>query len=952
MKRITSLVGLTLLFACGGEGSGDSQSTPGAPRLRGRAFALDPLVNEPVRVFGFGPGADDPMIAESTTDVRGGFEIELPSSGGAFRVEAGVGALFPAVSAILSGPALEGDDLVELNPFTGFAAALASQRVRARGRPVARALAESAALIDAHFAGVEHHRVPPGEGLEGARPSPSGLSRWLVLGLVEQARAAGVSLAELLDVYTEDLAADGVFDGQGAAGRALLAGATRLSGDSLRGEYAAALERVLAGAGIQLDAYADLLTRVRSNTSEIFPPSVVIDPTTPDAGVTDGEENPGVDQEGPSLELGLLDVDGVFIAPGSAVRGVVRVRSLASDPAGVVSTQLDVEGSEGRRVPLFGEQLDTTHLGDGAFRLYLEAVDTHGNVSVSEVGYLADNTAPVVELVHAAVVGGSPASVRVRATDGDQVQRLSILANGVNAAALRDPAAESTVSVVLSCPGTTQLEATAFDRAGNSGVVKTAILCEDRGPLIGIVPAAWRQEGNVTATYRADGRTVDYTTLQPVYASFDDTLTDELVVERYWPRLHESLVGRDDLPRVRFQVEDRSQAGVVVEARHETAADPGVWFPAESIGDGLYEVPLGYEQLGVSLLEQHLSGQAIVLRATDAFGVVNERAVRFRLALRSPPLWVGSCSLMASAMDPAGMVARLQTLARTDLGSLAARYSAEVPAGSPLPPLTVAVGAVSAGARVELTGLSMVRFDGAFAARSGSSGPGYLDCRWVSAGIGSVYENYRCLGVQLDGTWTWLQTPRTGASRVGSLPPAEAQVAPRDPINQVSPAPVGLDFSSAAPPLPTGNGSSFELAMDVDLEAAVSMWPTPVRIGNQTWSWPSNPSLARSDLQPAAPLGAAYWLPNHQGEIGAHGRNLSCTPSQRVALGIGGTDVSPACTWQERAVQTLPRLTRVVVRAPVPTLSATLPELGLTVPVQLSSDCQSEWRYELDLTLL
>lgn len=954
MKRLTALLGLSLLSACGDPAPTDP--APETVRVAGRAFGLEALAGAPVRAHRVEAGALAGLVAEATTDPGGRFELQLPAAAGVVRVFAGEAPSAVEVSALVEALDTAGaEPQLELNPFTHLAAALAQHRARARGLEPALALTVSRRLVDEHFGGVSHQRVQPGERLEATRPGEPALSRWLVLGLVEQARVSGLSLAELLHRYARDLEADGWFDGLGAEG-ALSMGARRMNADSLRGDYADALGRVLADQGIEALGYQDLMERIRTNTSDLFPPSVTLTPTpgAPDAGSTDAAEGPVIgeeDSEGPSLELWLLDVDGQPLPAAAAVRGVVGVHAVAEDPSGVTLTQLDLVDPDDRRVAFFGTQLDTAGFADGAFRLLLEATDARGNTSRTEIDYRADNTAPELELIHPAVVAGSPVSVRVRVTDADQVERLTVLGDGVLAASLRRPPTESTVSVAVACPGTSQLEATAVDRAGNPTTQKTAILCEDRGPRLSVLPAEWRQEGNVTATYRADGRTIDYDTANPVFATFDDARTDELSIERYWPRLHEALVGRSDLPRARFEVEDRSRSGVTVEFRHETPDSPGAWAPAEAVGDGLYEVPISYEALGASLLLHHAEGQGIVLRATDGLGVVSERALRFRLALRSPPLYVGGCSVLASALDPRAMIEALRTLSRAELSSFDLRYSAAVPVGSPLPPLQVMVGAASLGARVELTGAGFVRFDGGFSGRSGSGGPGYLDCRWVAAGVGSPYENYRCAGVQPDGSWTWLQDPAAGTARVGALPGAEVESAPAAPLNQVSAAPVGLSFSAAAAPLPTGNGPVMPLAMDADVEAQLSLWPQPVMIDGQRWSWPTQPSLLRADLQPAVALGTSYWLPPRGGELGAHGRNLACSPDQRVG-GLSGASLTPSCTWQERAVQTAPRLTRVLVRTQVPTITATLPALGLAVPVQVANECRSEWRVSLDLRML
>jgi hypothetical protein len=147
-------------------------------------------------------------------------------------------------------------------------------------------------------------------------------------------------------------------------------------------------------------------------------------------------------------------------------------------------------------------------------------------------------------------------------------------------------------------------------------------------------------------------------------------------------------------------------------------------------------------------------------------------------------------------------------------------------------------------------------------------------------------------------------------------------------------------------------GSTFSLPADQDLEAYVSVRATPIRIQGQAWNWPTQPALIAPGLAPAVSLGTSYWLPVAGSEIGTHGRNLSCDPIERLGLGFGGVAQNPSCTWQERALQTLPRLSRIVVRAPVPTVSASLPTLGLAVPVQRSPDCGAEWRYDLDLSLL
>ena len=529
---------------------------------------------------------------------------------------------------------------------------------------------------------------------------------------------------------------------------------------------------------------------------------------------------------------------------------------------------------------------------------------------------------------------------------------MTLFANGLLAAALRRPATESSVAVTLDCPGSNRLEATVYDRAGNETTTETVLVCEDRGPVFTILPASWRQEGNVDAVYRADGRAIDYVTAQPVFASFEEASSAEVRIERYWARLHESVVGRSDLPRVRFEVWDRSGSGVVVEYRHETAAGPGAWVPAATSADATFEVPIGYEELGASLLEQHQSAQAIVLRATDAFGVTNERLVSFRLALRSPPVWVGSCSLMASAMDPASVVQRLRTGSSSDVGSFETRWLTGVPNGSPIQPLGVELRASSPGATVEFTQVGTVRFDGSFTSRSNAGGPSYLSCGWAPAGVGSPYENYRCSGVRTDGTWTWLQNPSLGTSRTVALPPAESFQALSSPLNQPSANPSGLSLYLGQQPITPVSGTAFQVPADQDIEGYVSMNPAPIRIQGQVYNWPTQPSLVIGGLAPAASYGTAYWLPTVGSEFGAHGRNLTCTPSQRIAVSPGGPSTLPSCTWQERPIQTLPRLTRVVVRSPVPVISASVPALGLSAPVQRAADCTSEWRYELDLTLL
>lgn len=503
MRRILIPFYIFCIAACteGGEPGGNGGGGDGSvsAEISGVAFLEGVLSSATVEIVDL--AVDEGGVATTTsTDEQGAWAAKLGARTGSFVVKiTGSSSETPRpLTAFVQG--LGSDERREGIPVTAFTH-LAYQyqtRLEADGLSAEAAQEKSERLVFGHFANIAHGDVVPRD----ARTDPSGSltdeakAGILAGGLRYLARKIAVdqgfqpdgliTTGTVVAGLAQDIGADGVFDGVGTGGRPVLLEQYAMSGDTLRSEYALAINAFLSSVDNSTvfgpDDLASVTTAIAGNQSEIFPiGGAGFDPDGPAISFVSPEEG--------AVVSGSLDVEVTFSDEGAIALAQVE------GPAGWGSGELECD-EESINCSLTGV-LDTTLSPDGELFLVATAEDELGNASEESLTLIVNNTGPVITVsspaTDTALTG--VVTILVTAESDDGVARLDILNMG------------HIVDEVAS-PGTFRAE---WDTTGEpEGAIELVFEAEDFGGLVIQKTVSFQinntERGSVSGTVALDSR--------------------------------------------------------------------------------------------------------------------------------------------------------------------------------------------------------------------------------------------------------------------------------------------------------------------------------------------------------------------------------------------------------------------------------------------------------------
>ena len=495
----------SILSACGGGGG----LPPAAPSSRLDGTVTDAVItNGTLRVYAFDGGVRGELLAETVTDGQGDFVFENFSSpdrpivievrGGRYTEEAS------GVSVnLLDGQALraylfyeQGAPItVQITPLTHLASCLADYKI-SNGINVNNAITESTSV----FSGMT------GVDILGARPlditDPNNANFEVTDSLrygtllaaissftAEVSQSNGVtphrfnqnSSIYATQVLCQDLAADGIFNGQGYINNGnsvgqLSLGSVPLDADTFRADIAQHILSIISSdrnnTSLGVDDFVLYANEVASSTDAVFGGI----PATP------------VDQAGP--------VSTALMQPDSFIKGLVDLEFTVSDPIGVKSVQFEINGlphSVGQTSkPVLS--LNTTNYTDGVVTITVVARDVLNNESRTDFSYVVDNTSPTVAMTSPLLTNNkSYTATGTFAAEGAPIAAITV--NGINASIDTQLGAWTADISLLSGDNTVTVQIT--DTVGNANSIDVAVGVDLILPSI--VPV---------------GTQVDYTTFQ------------------------------------------------------------------------------------------------------------------------------------------------------------------------------------------------------------------------------------------------------------------------------------------------------------------------------------------------------------------------------------------------------------------------------------------------------
>lgn len=447
MRTTLTLVSLLALIGCSEPTSGLRLTSP----LSGRVLIDAPLSQAMVDVAVMGFSGDFVELGQAQTDEDGRFVIDTEGNIGPFRlIISPPGRGDPLTSYIRQfdsiGHVSEQESVI--TPITVISAGLADQ-IYAEILPTApqktdlqavfdTALLDAEALIHEHFFAVDHPLIWPAllsmdapEILE----EPPTLSGLALDGLAELARqkaaAAGLGLEGILttrlltEALTEDLRADGLFDGRGESGFPILVLNQRLDGQTLRRDYALALLRFIESdrdltSFTRADVRA-LADRCAQSTAPIFPSDAT------------GAASLGLEANAPLVDItpknGAVVSGEIFAQITAADAHLIDGITQEGDPRDFTWRAVDgippeFRDDEGLWYQLKSVFADSTAHPDGPYTVTAVAWDELDNYGRKSVTWIVDNTAPIIT-IH------SPAPNMVLAGEGVEVHATAEDPNGL-----------------------------------------------------------------------------------------------------------------------------------------------------------------------------------------------------------------------------------------------------------------------------------------------------------------------------------------------------------------------------------------------------------------------------------------------------------------------------------------------------------------------------------------
>ena len=482
----------SILSACGGGGG----LPPAAPSSRLDGTVTDAVItNGTLRVYAFDGGVQGELLAETVTDGQGDFAFENFSSpdrpivievrGGRYTEEAS------GVSVnLLDGQALraylfyeQGAPItVQITPLTHLASCLADYKI-SNGINVNNAITESTSV----FSGMTGVDILGTRPLDITDPNNANfevtdsLRYGTLLAAIssftaEVSQSNGVtphrfnqnSSIYATQVLCQDLAADGIFNGQGYINNGnsvgqLSLGSVPLDADTFRADIAQHILSIISSdrnnTSLGVDDFVLYANEVASSTDAVFGGI----PATP------------VDQTGP--------VSTALMQPDSFIKGLADLEFAVSDPIGVKSVQFEINGlphSIGQTsTPVLS--LNTTNYTDGVVTITVVARDVLNNESRTDFSYVVDNTSPTVAMTSPLLTNNkSYTATGTFAAQGAPIATITV--NGINASIDTQLGVWTADISLLSGDNTVTVQIT--DTVGNTNSIDVAVGVDLNYPTI------------------------------------------------------------------------------------------------------------------------------------------------------------------------------------------------------------------------------------------------------------------------------------------------------------------------------------------------------------------------------------------------------------------------------------------------------------------------------------
>jgi hypothetical protein len=461
-------------------------------------------------------------IASKVADEEGGFSVTLGASEGPFLVAArggsyvdvATGAAVPLdaseltamVPSFTAGAQMK-DVLV--TPVSHLVTALAL-RWTSPGLPLPDAVATAQAHLHNHFGAVDWNGVLPEDLTVAGNPAPAAASTVaavMIAGLCEQARLISERAARpgtvtglrLLQALSVDLAWDGFFDGQAQQQLVLPEGVpvaqqppsgTALDGDALRFTLARSIQSFLNGPRNATPLRPEQVLSLLDALSRASDPLLF---RTGGAGGFDSTPPHVVFTVKYALAGGPADADPV--GPARLVAGELTVTADATDPSGLESLALFVDGAPLRPAP---QGNTPSHFvgfwtagASGPLTLTARAVDRRGNAGEVSYPVRVDADGPGISVTSPVEDSFHSGSVAVRATASDGEGLASFATTGPTAIVDNDGALEGiagTLNVATVADGPLALNFSACDLVGHCTLVVRHVTVDNTPPSVS--PAA------------------------------------------------------------------------------------------------------------------------------------------------------------------------------------------------------------------------------------------------------------------------------------------------------------------------------------------------------------------------------------------------------------------------------------------------------------------------------
>ncbi len=486
MMLFSVLLSALLLVACGGTNSDGVTARP-IEQAALKGTVTDAVITDgDLRVYALDNGVKGELLGETVTDSNGDFDIAnfaskdrpimIEVSGGRYTEEAsGVNVeLIPGQTLRAYLFYKQGSELdIQVTPLTHLSSCLADYKVKS-GVNINNAITEATSVFSG-LIGVDILGTKPLNITDPANANfelTDSLRYGTVLAAIssytaEISQTNGVTPHRFnqntsiyaTQVLCQDIASDGVFNGQGYINNTnsvgqLALGSVQIDVDFLRTRTAQGILNIMSSdrnaTSLPVGDFVLYANGIAGSTDGVFGGVA----TTP------------VDQDGPTVTA--------VLAPDSFLKGIVDLDFNVADPIGVKTVQFlvnDVPHSAGQVIsPKMS--INTTGYTDGLLKITVVATDILNNETRQDFSYVVDNTSPTVTLTSAKLVNAKAyAATGTYQEEGAPVT--SITVNGVDAAI--DTTAGTWSADITLLSGENQVTLGVLDGAGNTNSVEVPV---------------------------------------------------------------------------------------------------------------------------------------------------------------------------------------------------------------------------------------------------------------------------------------------------------------------------------------------------------------------------------------------------------------------------------------------------------------------------------------------